>query len=302
MEMNTRLQVEHPVTEAVTELDIVMAQFRIAAGESIQSMVPKANGYSMELRINAEKPTTGADGKLSFIPSPGEVTKFRFPEATGISLIRAVDEGKTVTPYYDGMVVQLIAHGEDRKKTIRMLRQYLDRVEIRGISTNIPLLKRILDDEVFNKGIYDTTYLKEFTARLDIASFTRDMEEAAGLDSNVLDMDAMRITGTNELRLPAPSAGVFYRTPSPGEPEFVRPGDVIDVYRTLCLVEAMKTFSTLSLSTFRANDTPLFPADQFYEVVRVVPENGQAVNREDLLFVIRPAAAGATPGASRREE
>ena len=120
--------------------------------------------------------------------------------------------------------------------------------------------------------------------------------------SQSLDMDALRITGTNELRLPAPSAGVFYRTPSPGEPEFVRPGDVIDVYRTLCLMEAMKTFSSLSLSTFRANDTPLFPAGQFFEVVRIVPENGQAVNRDDLLFVIRPAAAGAIPRANKREE
>jgi len=279
-----------------------MAQFHIAAGESIQSMAPKANGYAMELRINAEKPTTGADGTLTFVPCPGEVTKFHFPQAPGISMIRAIDEGKTVTPYYDGMVVQLIAHAADRGKTIRLLRQYLDSVEIQGICTNIPLLKRILDDKIFNKGIYDTTYLKEFTARLDTVSLTKEMEDAAGLSSRSLDMDAMRITGTNELRLPAPSAGVFYRTPSPGEPEFVRPGDVIDVFRTLCLMEAMKTFSSLSLSTFRANDTPLFPVGQFFEIVRIVPENGQAVNRDDLLFVIRPAAAGATPRASRREE
>jgi acetyl/propionyl-CoA carboxylase alpha subunit len=302
MEMNTRLQVEHPVTEAVTGLDIVMAQFRIAAGESIDSMVPAANGYSMELRINAEKPSTGPDGTLSFVPCPGEVTKFQFPDAPGISLIRAVDEGRMVTPYYDGMIVQLIVHASDRKKAIRTLREYLDKVEIQGICTNIPLLKRILDDKIFTKGIYDTTYLKEFTSRLDTISLTKEMEDAAGLSSQSLDMDALRITGTNELRLPAPSAGVFYRTPTPGDPEFVRPGDVIDVYRTLCLLEAMKTFSSLSLSTFRANDTPLFPAGQFYEVVRIVPENGQAVNRDDLLFVIRPAAAGAIPRAHKRED
>jgi biotin carboxyl carrier protein len=115
-------------------------------------------------------------------------------------------------------------------------------------------------------------------------------------------MEALRITGTNELRLPAPSAGVFYRTPSPGDPEFVRPGDVIDVYRTLCLLEAMKTFSTLNLSTFRTNDTPLFPAGTFFEIVRVVPENGQAVNRDDLLFVIRPAAPDAIPSSARLED
>jgi biotin carboxyl carrier protein len=196
----------------------------------------------------------------------------------------------------------LIVHASDRKKAIRTLRDYLDKVVIQGICTNIPLLKRILDDKAFNKGIYDTTYLKEFTSRLDTVSLTKEMEDAAGLGSQSLDMDALRITGTNELRLPAPSAGVFYRSASPGEPEFVRPGDVIDVYRTLCLLEAMKTFSTLSLSTFRANDTPLFPAGHFYEVVRIVPENGQAVNRDDLLFVIRPAAAGAVPRATKRED
>jgi len=286
----------------VTGLDIVLAQFRIAAGESIDSMVPGANGYSMELRINAEKPSTAADGTLYFVPCPGEVTKFQFPEAPGISLIRAVEEGKMVTPYYDGMIVQLIVHAPDRKKAIRTLREYLDKVEIQGICTNIPLLKRILDDKIFNKGIYDTTYLKAFTSRLDTVALTKEMEDAAGLSSKSLDMDALRITGTNELRLPAPSAGVFYRTPSPGEPELVRPGDVIDVYRTLCLMEAMKTFSSLSLATFRTNDTPLFPPGQFYEVVRIVPENGQAVNRDDLLFVIRPAAAGAVPRSNKRED
>ena len=182
MEMNTRLQVEHPVTEAVTGLDIVMAQFRIAAGESIDSMVPGANGYSMELRINAEKPSNGADGTLSFVPCPGEVTKFHFPNAPGISMIRAVDEGRMVTPYYDGMIVQLIVHAPDRKKAIRTLREYLDKVEIQGICTNIPLLKRILDDKIFTKGIYDTTYLKEFTSRLDTISLTKEMEDAAGLE------------------------------------------------------------------------------------------------------------------------
>jgi len=207
-----------------------------------------------------------------------------------------------VTPYYDGMIVQLIVHAPDRKKAIRKLRDYLNKVEIQGICTNIPLLKRILDDDIFNKGIYDTTYLKAFTSRLDTVALTKEMEDAAGLSSKSLDMDALRITGTNELRLPAPSAGVFYRTPSPGEPELVRPGDVIDVYRTLCLMEAMKTFSSLSLATFRTNDTPLFPPGQFYEVVRIVPENGQAVNRDDLLFVIRPAAAGAVPRSNKRED
>jgi acetyl/propionyl-CoA carboxylase alpha subunit len=293
MEMNTRLQVEHPVTETVSGVDIVAAQFRIAAGESIASLAAHDKGYSMELRINAEKAAIGQDGVLTFLPSPGDVTVFRFPDAPGMSLIRAVDQGKTVTPYYDGMIAQLICHGRDRRNVIQMLRKYLETVDVRGISTNIPMLKRILDDPAFREGIYDTNYLQEFTARLNTTEFTREMDAASGIDGRSLDLESLRITGTDELKVPAPSAGVFYRTPSPGEPEFVRPGDVVNVHRTLCLLEAMKCFSSLTLATFRAGETDLFPAGRLFEVVRIVPENGQVVNRDDLLFVIRPAAVGA---------
>jgi Acetyl/propionyl-CoA carboxylase, alpha subunit len=126
MEMNTRLQVEHPVTEAVTGLDIVMAQFRIAAvNPSIrwcrQPMAIPWNSASMR-KSRRRAPTARCRLFLS-----GEVTKFRFPDAPGISLIRAVDEGRMVTPYYDGMIVQLIVHASDRKKAIRTLREYLDK-------------------------------------------------------------------------------------------------------------------------------------------------------------------------------
>jgi biotin carboxyl carrier protein len=210
-----------------------------------------------------------------------------------MSLIRAVDQGKTVTPYYDGMVAQLICHGRDRRDVIRMLRKYLDNVDVRGISTNIPMLKRILDDPAFREGIYDTNYLQEFTARLDTTEFTREMDAASGVAGRSLDLESLRITGTDELKVPAPSAGVFYRTPSPGEPEFVQPGDVVNVHRTLCLLEAMKCFSSLTLATFRVGESALFPAGHLFEVVRIVPENGQVVNRDDLLFVIRPATVGA---------
>jgi acetyl/propionyl-CoA carboxylase alpha subunit len=300
MEMNTRLQVEHPVTEAVAGVDIVSAQFHIAAGQSIETMEAGHNGYSMELRINAERAIRNSDGALSFLPCPGDVSVFRFPERTGISLIRAVDEGKTVTPYYDSMIVQLIAHAGTRTEVIDLLRSYLDTVEIRGISTNIPVLKRILDDPQFRSGDYDTTYLREFTRRIDGAVLVAEMEAAAGETAQPMDLESLRIPGTDEYRVLAPSAGVFYRSPSPGEPEFVLPGEVLDGERTLCLLEAMKSFRPLSLSSFRAGEERLYPPGHLFQMVRVVPENGQAVNRDDLLFVLRLTAEGtksATPGA-----
>src|SRR5262245_61781863 len=180
----------------------------------------------MELRINAEKASIGADGAVSFLPSPGEITRFNFPSRPGIELIKAADQGKTVTPFYDGMIVQLIGHAADRKHVIRLLRDYLETATVEGISTNIPMLKRILDDPVFLAGKYDTRYLQEFTARLDAASLIREMEAAAGISGRSLTLEALRIADTEVFKVPAPSAGLFYRTPSPGEPEFVQAGDI----------------------------------------------------------------------------
>jgi acetyl/propionyl-CoA carboxylase alpha subunit len=281
MEMNTRLQVEHPVTEAVSGVDIVAAQFAIAAGESIASLERHDRGYAMELRINAERAELAESGALTLLPSPGEVTAFHFPDAPGITLIRAVDQGKMVTPYYDSMIVQLIGHASTRAEVIELLRGYLDLVQVRGISTNIPLLRAILNDAVFRSNEYDTTFLRDFTGRIDTRQLIADMEAAAGASSRALDLDALRIAGTEEIRVLAPSAGIFYRTPAPGEPDFVRVGDVVDLERTLCLLEAMKLFRPLNLSAFQ-----VFPEGS-YEIVRIVPDTGQTVNRDDLLFIVQ---------------
>jgi biotin carboxyl carrier protein len=234
------------------------------------------------------------DGALSFLPCPGDVNVFRFPKTPGISLIRAVDEGKAVTPYYDSMIVQLIGHAATRDEVIRLLRGYLDTVEIRGISTNITVLKRILDDPQFRGGNYDTTYLREFTKRIDGAALIAEMEAAAGETAQPMDLESLRIPGTDEFRVLAPSAGIFYRSPSPGEPEFAQAGEVVDGEHTLCLLEAMKSFRPLSLASFQSGEKRLFPAGALFEMVRVVPENGQAVNRNDLMFVVRFAAGAMT--------
>jgi biotin carboxyl carrier protein len=273
------------VTEAVSGVDIVAAQFEIAAGRSIDHLERHDHGYAMELRINAERAEIGEGGSLTFLPCPGQVTAFHFPEAEGITLIRAVDAGKMVTPYYDSMIVQLIGHAPTRADVIRLLREYLDTVEVRGISTNIPLLRAILDDAVFQSNDYDTTFLREFTRRIDTAQLIAAMDAAAGTGAGALDLEALTIAGTSEIRVLAPSAGIFYRTPSPGEPDFVRPGDVVNVERTLCLLEAMKLFRPLTLASYQ-----VYPSDRLYEIVRIVPDSGQTVNREDLLFIVRPVA------------
>jgi acetyl/propionyl-CoA carboxylase alpha subunit len=282
MEMNTRLQVEHPVTEAVSGIDIVAAQFAVAAGESIEGLSPEDDGHAMELRINAERAVIDEDGHLQMLPSPGDVEILDLPEEPGITLIRGVGQGTVVTPFYDSMILQVIGHAPTRQAVIELLRRYLQKVTIRGIATNIPLLQAILEDPVFQANSYDTSYLRGLTSRIDAADLMARMEQAAG-GGSTLDLEALRIQGTDELRVPAPSAGIFYRTPAPGEPDFVRPGDVVDADRTLCLLEAMKLFRPLNLAAFT-----VFPADGRFEIVRIVPDTGQTVNRDDLLFVIRP--------------
>ena len=108
MEMNTRLQVEHPVTEVVTGIDIVGKQFAIASGERISNLKIREKGYGLEVRINAEKAVQDADGNVSFVPTPGEITECILPEEGDIELISTVAKGKVVSPFYDSLIIQII--------------------------------------------------------------------------------------------------------------------------------------------------------------------------------------------------
>ncbi|MCL4164234.1 UNVERIFIED_CONTAM: hypothetical protein GTU68_049510, partial [Idotea baltica] len=159
MEMNTRLQVEHPVTEWVSGIDIVSEQFRIAAGESIEHLQIKQNGYSIEARVTAERLQQDGSGELAFRPHPGEIVDFELPVEENVEIISAVGAGKFVSPYYDSMIAQVVVHAENRNAAIAKLIDYLGRAKISGICTNIPLLIRILQDQVFVDGVYDTGYL-----------------------------------------------------------------------------------------------------------------------------------------------
>lgn len=157
MEVNTRIQVEHPVTEMSTGIDIVKEQIRIASGEKLRftqsDIVPR--GHSIECRINAESPEKG------FIPSPGQIKELNLPGGNGVRIDTAVYTGYTIPASYDSMIAKIIVHGENRGEAIRKMKRALDECVIDGVDTNIDFLYKILDNENFQKGNYDTSFIKE---------------------------------------------------------------------------------------------------------------------------------------------
>jgi acetyl/propionyl-CoA carboxylase alpha subunit len=288
MEMNTRLQVEHPVTEMVTGVDIVKTQFKIASGESIEDLQFPENGYALEVRVNAEKAVLDAEGNVSFAPTPGEITLCELPQEPHIQLISMAGTGKVVSPFYDSLIIQIICHGKDRNDTVKKMLAYLQRVKIHGISTNISLIKRILVDKVFLDGVYDTTYLPGFLQRTDMKALIAEVEEASGTQGLGIDLEMLKIEGSDELKVLSPSTGIFYRTPSPTEPEFVSVGDVITADHTLCQLEAMKMFTPVNLNSFAGDKGEVYASQAKYEITRINIATGQQVNEGDLLFVIKP--------------
>lgn len=157
MEMNTRLQVEHPVTEAVTGFDIVKAQIQIASGEkmTVKQKDITVHGHSIECRINAESP------ERNFMPSPGRITKLLIPDGPGVRFDGGIYQGFTIPPTYDSLIGKLIVHDYDRPEAIRRMRRALNELTIEGIDTNISLHKKILDNPVFIAGNYDTGFLNK---------------------------------------------------------------------------------------------------------------------------------------------
>ena len=287
MEMNTRLQVEHPVTELVSGVDIVAEQFRIAAGESIADLKVKRNGYAIEARVNAERLAIGASGEVLFQPSPGAILDCDLPEAPDIEIASTAGIGKFVSPYYDSMIAQIIAHGSDRQDTAHKLAAYLDRVKITGIATNVPLVKRVLRDPTFLGGDYDTDYLKGFLAKTDTPCLIEEIETAAGASAGAIDRSAIALEDSDELRVLSPTTGIFYLAPSPAEPDYVQAGQQVGTGDTLCQLEAFKIFTPLRLADFNTGDEPLYEAEG-YEIARINVASGQQVNAGDLLFVVRP--------------
>jgi acetyl-CoA carboxylase biotin carboxylase subunit len=159
MEANTRLQVEHPVTEMVTGIDIVKEQIRIAAGERLgfkQSEVT-FTGHAIECRINAEDPQT-------FAPSPGMIHAFSVPGGPGVRIDTAAHSECTISPYYDSMIAKIIVHGRDRQEAIARMRRTLEMTVIEGIKTTVPLQLRIISDPDFIAGRLSTAFMERFAA------------------------------------------------------------------------------------------------------------------------------------------
>ena len=161
IEMNTRIQVEHCVTEVVTGIDLVKAQLRIAAGEKLTSIITKPveiRGHAIECRINAEHPE-------KFTPSAGKITAFNLPGGNGVRVDTAQYAEGVVPPYYDSLIAKLICHGADRVEAMDKMRRALGQFVVQGIHTTIPLHQKIFADAEFRAGQFDTKFMERFFER-----------------------------------------------------------------------------------------------------------------------------------------
>jgi acetyl-CoA carboxylase biotin carboxylase subunit len=160
IEMNTRVQVEHPITEAITGVDIVKAQLRIAAGERLDAILPRnleIRGHAIECRINAEHP-------VKFTPSAGKITVFNVPGGNGVRVDTAQYAESVVPPYYDSLIAKLIVHGCDRAEAIAKMERALSQFVVQGIETSITMHQAIFADPGFRAGEFDTKFMEKFLA------------------------------------------------------------------------------------------------------------------------------------------
>ncbi len=171
IEMNTRIQVEHPVTEMVTDVDLVKSQILLAAGERLENVLHGPvlhRGHAIECRINAEHPE-------KFTPSAGRITTFNPPGGTGVRIDTAAYAEGVIPPYYDSLIAKLIVRGKDRAEAVSRMARALEMFIIEGIYTTIPLHRRILADPDFRAGRVDTTFIERFLAKA-IRKSRRNME------------------------------------------------------------------------------------------------------------------------------
>ena len=160
IEMNTRIQVEHPVTEMITDIDLVLEQIRVAAGDelSLTQSTVKFHGHAIECRINAENP-------VSFRPSPGKIVHYHPPGGLGVRVDSAVYHGYTIPPYYDSLVGKLIVHGKTRSECLMRLKRALDEFVVDGIETTLPLFRALAREKDIIDGQYHIHWLEEFLGR-----------------------------------------------------------------------------------------------------------------------------------------
>jgi len=156
MEMNTRIQVEHPVTEYVYDVDLVRQQILVAAGEKIDTLPRKPLGHSIEFRINAEDPQNG------FRPSPGKIESLHFPGGFGVRIDSHIYQGYSIPPFYDSLIAKLIVWGKDRNDALARAKRALEEFIVEGIKTTIPFHIQVLEDPRFDSGNFDTGFLEKF--------------------------------------------------------------------------------------------------------------------------------------------
>jgi acetyl/propionyl-CoA carboxylase alpha subunit len=177
LEMNTRLQVEHPVTEAVTGVDIVKEQIRIAAGQPLPLKQKDItfNGWAMECRINAEDPFRG------FLPSTGIITQALLPAGPGVRVDSGVYSGFEISPYYDALIAKLIVHESNREETIARMKRALEEYRIIGIRTNIPFHQNLLQNPDFLAGNFNTQFVQDVLPPLSASHQDKTLSEIAAL-------------------------------------------------------------------------------------------------------------------------
>jgi acetyl-CoA carboxylase biotin carboxylase subunit len=161
IEMNTRIQVEHTITEAISGVDLVKAQLRIAAGERLDAILPpklEIRGHAIECRINAEHP-------VKFTPSAGQITAFNVPGGNGVRVDTAQYAESVVPPYYDSLIAKLVVHGHDRAEAIAKMERALSQFIVQGIDTSIPLHQAIFADPDYRAGEFDTGFMERFLAK-----------------------------------------------------------------------------------------------------------------------------------------
>lgn len=185
LEMNTRLQVEHPVTEMVTGIDLVQAQLRIASGEPLQIGSLQPEGHSIECRIAAEDPFNG------FLPAAGRVEQLRAPGGGGVRWDAGIVQGSEITTHYDSLIAKLIVHAEDREAAIARMARALDELVIEGVATTAPFHRRVMEEADFRRGKIDTAYVDEHPELLESGGEAGDLR-AVALVAALLEEDERR--------------------------------------------------------------------------------------------------------------
>ena len=181
LEMNTRIQVEHPVTEEITGIDLVKKQIEIAAGKrlGLKQKDIKFNGYAIECRINAEDP------KNNFAPNSGRVTAYYSPGGIGVRIDGAIYKDYVIPPYYDSLIVKLIVKGSTWEEAVKRMDRSLEEFVIRGIKTTIPFLRNIMDDKDFREGRFDTTYIDRKPELLEYFEYGEPTDLVAAISAAI---------------------------------------------------------------------------------------------------------------------